>query len=171
LTSLRILAVLVGAVVLTGAAGASSGLASTTRSAATAIDLGTLGGTFSEAVDVSPSGQVVGVSTTVGDARFGELHAFSWTQKGGMVDLGTLGGFPTEAVDENARGEVVGDSVPSSNPQTSHAFSWTRTGGMVDLGTLGGVFSFATALNARGDVVGESVTADEAAIHATLWHT
>jgi probable HAF family extracellular repeat protein len=42
---------------------------------------------------------------------------------------------------------------------------------MVDLGTLGGVFSFATAVNARGDVVGESVTADEAAIHATLWHT
>jgi probable HAF family extracellular repeat protein len=56
---------------------------------------GTLGGTFSVAADVSARGQVVGESTTAGDA---EGHAFSWTKTGGMVDLGTLGGTGSGAL-------------------------------------------------------------------------
>jgi len=46
-----------------------------------AIDLGTLGGTFSQAISVNAQGQVGGTSNTAGDA---EQHAFSWTEQGGM---------------------------------------------------------------------------------------
>jgi probable HAF family extracellular repeat protein len=53
-----------------------------------AVDLGTLGGYYSGAVDVSDAGQVVGHSCTAGwDER-----AFMWTKTGGMVDLRDLGG-------------------------------------------------------------------------------
>ena len=51
------------------------------------VDLGTLGGRYSNAVAVTASGQVVGNSTLAGDTV---SHAFSWTASGGMVDLGTL---------------------------------------------------------------------------------
>jgi len=50
----------------------------------TITDLGTLGGSFSEAHDVNERGQVVGESTTAS----GEFHAFLW-EKGTMIDLGT----------------------------------------------------------------------------------
>ena len=104
--SLRIFGVLVIAALLAGGTSASSGLARAAGPTVTAIDLGTLGGTFSFATAVNESGQVVGNSTT---ARSG-FHAFSWTQSGGMVDLGTLGGGGSTAADVNGRGQVVGDS-------------------------------------------------------------
>jgi probable HAF family extracellular repeat protein len=66
--------------------------------------LGTVGGFGSEANAVNNRGQVVG-RTVVGF----ELHAFSWTKKGGMLDLGTLGG-DSDAVAVNDRGQVVGVS-------------------------------------------------------------
>jgi probable HAF family extracellular repeat protein len=47
-------------------------------------DLGTLGGTDSDAYAVSDTGIVVGRSSTPGDAA---SHAFVWTPSGGMVDL------------------------------------------------------------------------------------
>src|SRR2546428_306638 len=111
-------------------------------------DLGTLGGTSSNAVAVSASGQVVGASTTAGDTA---VHAFSWTAGGGMVDLGTLGGtnsfltirgsvFERNGGGVNNRGQVVGESSISGDTPL-HAFSWTSGGGMVDLGTLGGTDS------------------------------
>ena len=53
------------------------------------VDLGTLGGAYSQAVAVNDNGQVVG-SSRLAERR---AHAFSWTAAGGMVDLGTLGGF------------------------------------------------------------------------------
>src|SRR5919109_581630 len=99
---------LVGAVVLAalliGAVGASTGLARATGPTVTAIDLGTLGGTSSEAVAMNASGQVVGAASTAGDLQ---RHAFSWTQASGMVDLGTLGGGFSTARDVNASGQVV----------------------------------------------------------------
>jgi probable HAF family extracellular repeat protein len=71
------------------------------------IDLGSLGGGYSNAFAVNAKGQVVGVSATAGDL---EQHAFSWTQAGGMDDLGTLGGSYSMALDLNNNGQVVGEA-------------------------------------------------------------
>src|SRR5438105_1248223 len=82
-TLLRIFGAVVVAALLIGGAGASTGLASASRnSTVTAVDLGVLGGTFSFASAVSPTGQVVGESTTAS----GQTHPFTWTQAGGLVD-------------------------------------------------------------------------------------
>ena len=103
------------------------------------IDLGTLGGTYSQVAAVNDRGQVVGSSLTPQNTR----HAFSWTQAGGMIDLGTLGGSESVALALNRSGQVVGWSLIAGDTRV-HAFLWTQTGGMIDLGTLGGSFSVAT---------------------------
>ena len=129
------------------------------------VDLGTLGGCcVTEAVAVSDSGQVVGNSPSPS----GEMHAFSWTQAGGMVDLGTLGGCcVTEAVAVSDSGQVVGNSPSPSGEM--HAFSWTQAGGMVDLGTLGGCcVTEAVAVSDSGQVVGNSPS-PSGEMHAFSW--
>lgn len=128
------------------------------------IDLGTLGGTYSAATDVS-DGRVVGYSTTA----TGELHAFLWTTATGIVDLGTFpGGAFSIARGINEAGQVVGYSSGSSFGL--HAFVWTPYTGMVDLGTLAGPYgaSFAYAINDAGQVVGCS-TNDTYDTHAFSW--
>ena len=84
------------------------------------IDLGTLGGTFSRALGVNDSGQVVGFGTTAGDAVD---HGFSWTQAGGMIDLGALGGGGSEADAVNASGQVVGSANIAGDAE-GHAALW-----------------------------------------------
>ena len=60
-------------------------------------DLGTLGGTYSDALALNDQGRVVGRSSTPS----GAYHAFSWTSGEGMIDLGTLGGVKSEALAVN----------------------------------------------------------------------
>ncbi len=74
------------------------------------IDLGTLGGTFSQARAVNNVGQVVGRSRT----SKGDLHAFLWTATDGMVDMGTLGGDDAQALALNDLGQAVGDRKQSA---------------------------------------------------------
>ena len=67
-------------------------------------DLGTLGGTDSEARNINDYGQVVGYSLTNGDST---LHAFLY--KGGAIaDLSSSTGASNTATSINNNGQVVG---------------------------------------------------------------
>lgn len=127
-------------------------------------DLGTLGGTFSEAVSVNNSGLLSGSSTLAG----GTTHAVLW-QKGLITDIGTPGlGGPnsnSRAFDANERGQAVGPaetSTPDPNGEDfcgfgTHfacpSFVW-QNGVMTPLRALGGNNSFVLAINNRGQVAG-----------------
>ena len=81
----------------------------------TVTELGTLGGTNSEAYAVNDIGQVVGRAQT----STGDFHAFFWN--GAMQDLGTLANYTTSvAYGINNKGRVVGTATTSSG--SSHAF-------------------------------------------------
>ena len=73
-------------------------------------DLGTLGGTNSNARGINVFGQVVGYSTTAG----GATHAFIYAG-GMMADLGTLGGTSSYAYGISDGGQIVGTSNTSAN--------------------------------------------------------
>lgn len=91
-------------------------------------DLGSLGGSFSYAMDVSADGAVVvGGSYTKYDNY---EHAFLWTDNKGMEDLGTFfGGCQSVATRVSGDGLVVaGRSTPLWAKH--RAFRWTRAEGM-----------------------------------------
>ncbi len=84
------------------------------------VDLGTLGGTFSQANSVNGDGQVVGESLLAGDSTD---RGFVWTPAGGMVDLGTLGGTQSEARAVNSGGQIAGGSNTAGDAEF-HATLW-----------------------------------------------
>jgi probable HAF family extracellular repeat protein len=135
-------------------------------------DLGTLGGTFSQAGGLNSRGSVAGFSLSAGDQV---LHAFLW-QRGVFTDLGTLGGpnsFTFEDYPLNDRDMVSGFSETSTpdpngedvcglgNNLICLPFVWQK-GVMTALPTLGGNNGIASEINNRGQVVGvaEKTTPD-----------
>src|SRR5215469_9629156 len=127
----------------------------------TVTDLGTLGGTSGFANDVNNSGSVVGDANLPGDTEF---HAFLWS-KGIKSDLGTLGGPNSSANSINERGEVVGGAETSTPDPLGEnlcgssliclPYLW-QDGHMVPLPTLGGNNGIASGINSRGQVAGQA---------------
>jgi probable HAF family extracellular repeat protein len=118
----------------------------------TLTDLGTLGGSSSEARDINKSGQIVGGAFPTAGSNY---RAFLYSS-GVMRDLtapGGLGSSYSEAFGINDGGQVVGEaSLPSGDV---HAFLYAN-GVLGDLGTLGGLESTALAIDSGGDIVGRS---------------
>jgi probable HAF family extracellular repeat protein len=118
------------------------------------VDLGTLGGVRSAAIDVSADGSVVvgdsGVDPFAVDPAL-DSHAFRWSG-GSMTDLGTLGGTTSGASAVTPDGFIVigGSEVGDG---TSQGFIWSEEAGMFGLGTLGGSFSSADAVSDDGTIV------------------
>ena len=119
-------------------------------------DLGTLGGTYSEASAIDDAGQVAGASTLPN----GEVRAVVW-QSGAPTSLGTLGGATDSyAFDINTAGQVVGEVRFADG--SARAFLW-QNGTMTDLNDLlppnaGVVLSGATRINDAGQMSPTSTT-------------
>jgi probable HAF family extracellular repeat protein len=138
----------------------------------TVTDLGTLGGSASQACGVSNRGSASGFSELSGD---NVVHAFFW-QSRTITDLGTLGGpnsFAPEEAPPNDRDEVAGFSDTATldpngeqfcalfgdfGPYICRPFVW-RDGVMTELPTLGGNNAAAVAINNRSQLTGVAETA------------
>lgn len=151
--------------------------ATAARPGSNITDLGTLGGSFSDAFGINNDPiaiYVVGRSTTADES----LHAFVWTAPAGpMIDLGTLGGRTSVAFDINDHGQIAGQS--ETGPGQRWAVVWTNTDGTwtaENLGTLtGACCALAIGLNNGSDrdpatvaVVGNS-RVSPTAFHAAMW--
>lgn len=158
--------ILVGAGLLAVSAGpaygadVSSGEPGAGSAQYTVRDLGTLGGTRSEATAIDGN-TVVGSSQTSGDAA---EHAFAYDLRGHtMTDLGTLGGS-SRATDVEGNHVVGRSGLSAGGP--AHGFAYDlRTHRLVDIGTLGGSSTDITGLS--GDtVVGTSSLPGDLVTHA-----
>jgi probable HAF family extracellular repeat protein len=129
-------------------------------------NLGTLGGFESQALGVTPDGNVV-VGMAQVSSWDGPYVAFRWTQATGLQNLGQLGGVTAVARGVSADGNVV---VGYSNllDGTLRAFKWTPTAWMQDLGSLDGTASAAMAISsdAKAIVGWASVSTEH---HAARW--
>ncbi|HEY1868309.1 MAG TPA: hypothetical protein VGG70_08405 [Candidatus Cybelea sp.] len=151
------------------------------------VNLGTFGGTYSNANAINNRGWVTGWAELSGNKV---LHAALW-QVGHKTDLGTLGG-PNSAVnafDHNNRGVISGLSDASQtdpydenwcedgNSRICLGFRW-RNGVMTPLPTLGGNNGVADDVNNRDQIIGvaETSTQDQRCqapqvfdYYATIW--
>ena len=139
------------------------------------VDLGHLGGGFSDAFGINndPSSvQVVGRSTRAD----GFTHAFFWTAPGPMVDLPTFG-RSSYAWDINNHGQIAGSSEDAS--RQGWAAVWTRSGStwtIENLGTATGTccaqahgINNGTAGNPAAVAVVGGSTVNSGATHAAVW--
>jgi probable HAF family extracellular repeat protein len=133
-------------------------------SGGTVTDLGSLGGTFSEANAINNGGGIAGVSSLADE---NVLHGYLYVN-GKMTDLGTLGGNYSWATGINDNGLVVGYSRYDPLSTDFHAFMYSY-GVMTDLGALNGGQSEALGVNNLGQVVGRSYGSVLSASHGFLF--
>jgi probable HAF family extracellular repeat protein len=130
------------------------------------FDLGTLGGTYAQAVAINDAGFVTGnaqlPASSVEGVEFS--HAFIYQPFSPAIrrmhDLGTLGGDDSYGTFINAKNHVVGYSTVNKSDDRIHAFLHDGKK-MNDLGSLSGAsvksdISFALGVNASDEVVGYS---------------
>ncbi len=137
----------------------------------TLTDLGTLGGSWSQAAAINAWGQVAGSSGISGDTAG---HAFRTARNRPINpltdDLGTLIGTNSAATAINAWGQVVGSSYSLADPHAPRAFRTAPNRPINpatdDLGTLGSNFALAAGINIFGQAVGTSALGGIAYIHA-----
>ena len=136
------------------------------------INLGSLGGTCTNAIDLNNRGQVVGFSYLAGDQ---ESHPFLW-EAGRFIDLGTTGGHQALANHVNELGDVVGWQTAVGHEEYFHAALWSH-GQIIDLGYLSefgpNQCGIPLAINSRKQVVGLAALNcafyDDSQIRAFLW--
>jgi probable HAF family extracellular repeat protein len=87
------------------------------------VDLGTLGGDYSQANALNDRGDIVGASNTTVQ---GDLHPVVW-RGGHIIDLGMTGGLGTSARAVNNRGQVVGCVADGGANGNSHAVVWINS--------------------------------------------
>jgi probable HAF family extracellular repeat protein len=116
----------------------------------TVTDLGTLGGTSSQAFGLNGRGQAVGAATLPCSCI---AHPVLWSSGGTLTDLGVEGA----AFGVNDRAEVVGYTG-------ADAFLWSRSQGLLDLGFAG----YGSDINNRSEVVGRKFEGFGVP-HAVLW--
>ncbi len=110
----------------------------------TMVDLGTLGGTGSEAHAINQRGQVVG-------RAFGPGWTRAFLYDGAMHDLGNFGGADALAADINESGQVTGYATSADGAR--HAFLY-RDGALRQLQTPG-TASVGWVINGGGQVAGD----------------
>ncbi len=127
------------------------------------LTLGTLGGSFAQAVDVNNNGEVVGFSTPAGA---GPVRAFVW-RNALMQDLGGLIDRRSEARAISASGDVAG-LLNSTYPDSPDAYLWSRheNGALRGLESLQG--GLALGMNDHGQIVGTAVD-EQLRDRAFLW--
>ncbi len=121
-------------------------------------DLGTLGGTHSEAYAINANGQVTGYANITGDTGH---RAFLWRAGQGMTDLGrltTTSNF-SEGYDINLAGDVVGYSTTAGDGARRAIIRKAAATAMADLNGLvlpntGWVLTEAYGINDIGQIVG-----------------
>jgi len=117
------------------------------------VELGTLGGKYSEPNAINAKGEIVGNAET--DRH--EYHAFLY-REGKMLDLRTLGGSKSEAHGINRSGQIVGRSaIRPGDEDTMHAFLYGN-GQMIDLNRLiparsKWALTSANAINDKGQIL------------------
>ncbi|MGD0897554.1 MAG: DUF3466 family protein [Thermoguttaceae bacterium] len=121
----------------------------------TLTDLGTFGGTRSDAYGINNSGQVVGWAATSGDAAMQPfLHSGSGPLNLATDDLSVTTPYGY-GVGLNSSGQVVGQFSNAGGAYDAFVYSG---GSMHDLGTFGGAGSYANGINDSGQIVGCATT-------------
>jgi len=117
----------------------------------TLTDLGTLGGTTSEASGLNDAGQVVGYA----ESADGTPYPVVWTN-GVATQLSTR---PGRAIAISPNGVIAGNVISATSTKIDATL---LTGGnAIDQGTFGGSFSLVSTVNDNGQVGGYARTPDE----------
>lgn len=130
------------------------------------VDLGTLGGSSSFALDINNLGQITGNAQTAVGQPAPRLNAFLWQAQGPMVGIGVLPGS-----NNFSRGYAINDAgaiVGESDNNNSRAFIYAN-GSLSGLTRLAGDNDRGVAhdINNNGVVVG--ISSNGVASRATMW--